>query len=213
MSRFCRFVAPAAALVVSGLIVLVLPAQGQEVGPERGDSMDAEGEPRWTWEADVGFGYGVDISSDATFLGDVRFVGIAPRVGRPFGNRILEGGWTEGQMRLLVEIPIWVSLEPQRGYAAGATLLGRYTLAAPGRARPFVEIGAGPIYLDFDNERSQADGFSFTLQGGLGVMVSLSPRWAVVPRFHLHHISNAGLRKPNPGINDVLITLGVARRL
>jgi len=213
VSRFCHIVVPAAALFICGLFVLVLPARGQDAGPERGDPSDAEWDPRWTWEADVGFGYGVDISSEATFLGDVRFVGIAPRVGRPVGDRFLEGGWAEGGIRVLVEVPVWVSLEPQRGYAAGATLLGRYTLAAPAWMRPFAEIGAGPIYLDFDNDRSQADGFSFTLQTGLGVMVPLGSRWAVAPRIHLHHISNAGLRRPNPGINDVLVSFGVARRL
>jgi hypothetical protein len=166
----------------------------------------------WEWEANLGYGYGVDISSKATFLGDVRFVGLAPRLGRQIGTRPFPDTWLEGRVWLLAETALWVSLEPQRGYAAGATAVARYTFVALDRLRPFVELGAGPIYLDFENDRSQADGFSFTLQAGPGATYPLGSRWALMTRAQLHHISNAGLRRPNPGINDVLITVGIVRR-
>ena len=186
-----------------GLVLSVLSLPATEVL--------AQSEGPWQWEADVGYGYGIDISSHATFLGDVRFVGVAARLGRPVGDRFLEESWLEGRVQLMGEVPLWVSLEPERGFAAGATLVPRYTFGESAALRPFAEAGVGPIYLHFNNERSQADGVSFTLQVGGGVMYSVAPGWAVALRGQLHHISNAGLRSPNPGINDLLFTLGVVR--
>jgi hypothetical protein len=70
----------------------------------------------------------------------------------------------------------------------------------------------GPIYLAF-NHPYQADGLNFTLQAGAGLRIAATPDWFVLTGVYLHHLSSAGFNKPNPGINDVLFTLGVGRGL
>jgi hypothetical protein len=63
-------------------------------------------------------------------------------------------------------------------------------------------IGSGAGYLDADLDY-QRDGFNFLLQGGVGCRLG---DWRADLRFH--HISNAQLRQPNSGLNEVLILVG-----
>ena len=70
------------------------------------------------------------------------------------------------------------------------------------------EGGIGVGNLDF-NLNSQSDGFSFYLQGGLGLKWQLRPRYALTASVLWHHISNAQLRAPNNGIDDILFQVGV----
>lgn len=198
-------------LLLFALLLAPGDASAQAHGVPADASAAAGWESPWVWELDFAYGRGVDISAEKTYVGDVRFFGLTPRVGRAVGEVFNEGTWHEGRVRLLVEVPFLVSMQPQPGYAVGSTLLARYTLVAPDRWRPFAELGAGPVYLGFNNHQNQADGLSFTLQGGVGVTYPVASGWAVVPRVHFHHISNAGLRSPNPGINDLLFTIGFAR--
>ena len=85
----------------------------------------------------------------------------------------------------------------------------RYNFLESGRVVPFIEAGAGLLGTDFDL-KGQSDGFNFSVQGGLGLHFFVLPRVAVTAEARLHHISNAGLRQPNNGINDCLFLLGAS---
>ncbi|HBZ71911.1 MAG TPA: hypothetical protein DEP35_20170 [Deltaproteobacteria bacterium] len=74
---------------------------------------------------------------------------------------------------------------------------------------PFIEAGAGILGTDLDL-RGQSDGFNFSVQGGTDLHYFVLPRLAVTAEARLHHISNAGLRVPNNGINDCLFLVGAS---
>ncbi len=85
----------------------------------------------------------------------------------------------------------------------------RYNFLESERVVPLIEGGAGVVGTDFDLH-GQSDGFNFSLQGGLGFHAFLMPRMALTAEARLHHISNAGLRTPNSGINDCLFLAGAS---
>ena len=85
----------------------------------------------------------------------------------------------------------------------------RYNFLESGRVVSFIEAGAGILGTDLDL-KGQSDGFNFSLQGGLGLHYFVLPHVAITAEARLHHISNAGLRVPNNGINDCLFLLGAS---
>jgi lipid A 3-O-deacylase len=201
--------------LVSAVAALALSASELEAQEEGSDppahSVTVEAGD-WHWGISSGYGRGVDLSSQATYLGDVRFVGLTPAVGREVMDGLFHDRWFRGRAALLLEGALLPGFRPTRGFGAGVSLNARYTAAMTGRWAPFLVIGAGPMYLDFNNE-NQADGLSFILQAGGGVEQRLTPSLSLVSQVRLHHMSNAGLRRPNPGINDVLFLVGFSHYL
>lgn len=166
----------------------------------------------WTWGVSSGYGLGVDISSDASFLGDVRFVGVLPWVGWERESTSFPNRWYRGRLGMTAEAAVLPSHRPLRGVGGGVSLNGRYRAETGRPWAPFASLGAGPMVLDFNN-RYQADGLNFILQAGGGLEWRVTPSLALLAEVRMHHISNAGLRRPNPGINDVLFLVGFARPL
>lgn len=107
----------------------------------------------------------------------------------------------------MIEGTLLYAFEPGDGVAGGVTPLIRYNFLAGDRFIPFVQGGAGILALDF-NLRRQSDGVNFTPQGGLGFHYFVSARAALTWEWRYHHISNAGIRRPNMGINSSLLLLG-----
>ena len=85
----------------------------------------------------------------------------------------------------------------------------RYNFLQLARVVPFIEAGAGVVGTDFDL-KGQSDGFNFSLQGGLGFHFFVLPQVALTAESRFHHISNAGLRQPNSGINDCVFLIGTS---
>jgi hypothetical protein len=106
-----------------------------------------------------------------------------------------------------------LNTDPRFGVAGNASLLGRYHLLPPalrgGRLVPYAELSLGIGGLDFDLDQ-QDDGFNFFLQGGVGAQWLLSRRTALGAGWRYHHISNAGTRRPNIGINSHLFLFGLS---
>jgi lipid A 3-O-deacylase len=156
-----------------------------------------------------GYGFALPIgASDRGELADVRFLYLAPRWGIGLSDPLGGNGWYRGNFELVIEGSFLYSFEPNDGMAGGITPLIRYNFLAGDRLIPFVQIGGGILALDFDL-RSQADGFNFTVQPGLGIHYFVSERTALTAEWRLHHISNAGIHERNPGINSSLVLFGV----
>jgi hypothetical protein len=145
-------------------------------------------------------GYGIGLDLGASQSGDTRLVAVLPHWGialtRPYGvDRAFAGS-----LSLLVEGVYLRSLDPHRGNSGGANLIFRNHFLALGRFVPFLELGAGMASVDFDLQE-QRDGFDFTLETGAGAHFFLSRHVTLTLEWRLHHISNAGIHKPNEGIN------------
>ena len=86
-------------------------------------------------------------------------------------------------------------------WEAGATPVFRFIKSA-GQVRPFVEAGAGVRVLShptISTDYSMSTAFQFADMVGVGAQFGQRQQYQVGYRFQ--HVSNAGIKEPNPGIN------------
>jgi hypothetical protein len=178
--------------------------------PAAGEINDLFGYGKQQWSIAAGYGFGVGLlgSNDGN-LKEIRYATVIPRWGIGLGDPLAVSSWYEGNFDLLVEAPMLFEYHPEHGFAGGGTLMLRYNFLQLERVVPFIEGGAGVLGTDLDL-KEQADGFNFSLQAGLGFHFFVLPRVAITAESRFHHISNAGLRNPNSGINDCLFLIGTS---
>ena len=75
---------------------------------------------------------------------------------------------------------------------------------------PFVEMGLGLSQNNWHIYECQSH-FEFIVQGGVGCQYFITDDWALSVEARIHHMSNAGMTSPNPGLNDIMLTAGVSR--
>lgn len=140
---------------------------------------------------------------------EVDAVALFPQLGYRLSDRLGGDAWYAGSFELLLEgILLWET-EPRSGFGGGAGLLLRYDLLSVPHVIPFGEIGGGMLDLDFGLD-DQADGFNFSLHGGVGVRYRVDPNWSVSLAARWQHISNAGTTLPNDGIDMIQPLFGVS---
>ncbi len=90
---------------------------------------------------------------------------------------------------------------------AGSTLIFRYNFVQPqARIIPYLQIGAGGVYTDIGEGESRgliSLPVEFNLQAISGVRYMLNDRWSVVVEAAYRHISNAEIKKPNFGLDNI----------
>ena len=154
-------------------------------------------------ERDLSIGYGRKINA-SRFNGrtDVEMYQLLPRWGR-FRNDNQEFLW---------EVPITYATSPDNAYAAGLTLMFRHHFSSSRNFAPFVEIGSGIAFTNFDDKFKEVSGsFQFTPQAGIGFRKSFGKSGDLVASARFFHMSNAGLKAPNTGLNNYLITVGYSK--
>ena len=73
----------------------------------------------------------------------------------------------------------------------------------------YIMLGSGPHYISAELER-QATGFIFSDNLDLGGLIMLKPRLALNLQAGVRHISNAGLKMPNRGVNSYTFRVGLS---
>ncbi|NOQ16340.1 MAG: outer membrane beta-barrel protein [Methyloprofundus sp.] len=147
----------------------------------------------------VGSGDGSEVSYLATFPGFA--VGIS--------DVLATDSWYRGNFDLLLQAEVIGNFQPVGGYSLGGAFLFRYNFLASKRFVPYVELGLGFGYLNF-NLQDQADGFVFSPQGSLGAHYFITDNFAINGAWKVHHMSNSGLEQPNNSINANVFLLGVS---
>ena len=100
--------------------------------------------------------------------------------------------------------------EPKRGMEAGLCTMVRYEVDVHG-ITPYVEGGAGPMYLGIDTREQGKAGFNFMNQIGAGVRLSIDDHLSLEAGYQYRHISHAGLRdSQNHGIETHMGIIGLA---
>ena len=203
------------ALVFTAFPLLSHPCQADSKEPdasplavEETNDLFGYGKQEWSIAAGYGFGVGLMGSNDGN-LKELRYATVIPRWGIGLGDPLAVSSWYKGNFDLLVEVPLLFAYHPEHGFAGGGTLMLRYNFLQLARVVPFIEAGAGVVGTDFDL-KGQSDGFNFSLQGGLGFHFFVLPQVALTAESRFHHISNAGLRQPNSGINDCVFLIGTS---
>lgn len=127
----------------------------------------------------------------------------------PTGSR-----WWSGSIALGAELALLGITQPTGAYGIGLTPKVVYTLVSFGRLKPYLEVGGGPIWTNFDGRiPEQGSDFNFLAWGGAGANYDLTARWALNAGLRFSHISNGGTASPNAGVNYLLPFIGVTAKL
>ncbi len=122
--------------------------------------------------------------------------------------------WHQGRLAVGAELLAVGMSEPMPASGIGVTPKLHYTFTAWGRLRPYVEGGGGPLWTDLGGRVPEQPGqFNFVVWGGAGCAWLLTPQWAVQAGYRFVHISNAGTRSQNAGLNFGLPFVGFTYQL
>ncbi|MEK7236782.1 MAG: acyloxyacyl hydrolase [Nitrospirota bacterium] len=113
--------------------------------------------------------------------------------------------WYRGQVSLGAEMVYIQFQEPFLTHGVGFTPKIKYTFVAQDRIRPYAEFAGGPFWTDLAGKiPEESSRFNFVLTAGFGVSYFLTDQAALNVGYRFHHISNAGTRYPNLGLNASL---------
>lgn len=171
----------------------------------RGLSLTAEEPLRWDFGVSVGNGWGMKSfgSFEAHDLA-MMFVGAGWRLTAPPDPHALLGGTLD----LRAELCAGYQYHPEPAYIVGLAPMLRYNFWTRSAFMPFIELGVGVNATDI-GEPDLSTVFEFSPQGGVGLKYFASKRLAITAEFRFLHLSNAGLRQPNEGVNTGLVLVGL----
>jgi hypothetical protein len=113
--------------------------------------------------------------------------------------------WYRGQILLGAEIVYIQFQQPVLTHGVGFTPKITYLFEGIGPVKPFVEFAGGPFYTDLAGRIPEESArLNFILTAGGGISWFLTPQLAINAGYRFHHISNAGTRFPNLGLNSSL---------
>jgi len=107
----------------------------------------------------------------------------------------------------LVEPFINPVLSPDSNVEVGCSLLLKYARSLGDRFSPYIEGGTGVIYTSQDLEQ-QSTNWNFLLQGGCGLYYFVRENTSLNVGYRFRHFSNAGVERPNGGIDAHCVLIG-----
>ena len=134
-----------------------------------------------------------------------------PRFGYVFTDLIGEdvcGGFLKGNGEVVVEGLFGNAVKGAGGATEGLAANYKHNFITGTRFVPFVELGLGLSQNQWHIYECQTH-FEFICQVGVGCQYFFSDDWALIVEGRYHHMSNAGMTYPNPGLNDIMTTAGV----
>jgi lipid A 3-O-deacylase len=132
------------------------------------------------------------------------------RFGQALGHPVDGDPWRAGHLELIGELWGGSQRNGRRHTLFGITPLLRYNFAARGRFVPFGDAGVGVAYSTIAG-RDLSNGFQFNLQAGVGTHYFLREDLALTVQYRWFHLSNAGLSRPNTGLNSLVVFAGISR--
>lgn len=114
-------------------------------------------------------------------------------------------GWNRGQVSIGAEVVYIQFNEPVLTHGIGFTPKIKYSFVALDQVRPYVEFAGGPFWTDLGGKiPEESSRFNFVLTAGFGLSWFITPQTSLNVGYRFHHISNAGTRYPNLGLNASL---------
>lgn len=121
-------------------------------------------------------------------------------------------GFLRGRFEYAVDVvPLFLVMQTSNtAYGFGVNPFAlKWNFAAHGSAVPYVDIGGGTLFTNVKVPEGTSH-VNFTTSGALGVhFLRGKYNWSAEVRYM--HISNAGISRPNPGINTIQVRLGLGR--
>ncbi|MCX6908630.1 MAG: acyloxyacyl hydrolase [Verrucomicrobia bacterium] len=181
-------------------------------------------EKRGPWEAEVGGPLRAgakEIGLQAGYASTIRMGGtqhnygfafVNPRFGYVFTDLIGDdvcGGFLKGNGEVVIEGLFGDGVKGGvHGATEGLALNYKHNFITGTRFVPFVELGLGLSMNQWHIYECQSD-FEFITQIGAGCQYFFTDDWALIVQARWHHMSNAGMTSPNPGLNDIMSTAGL----
>jgi hypothetical protein len=116
----------------------------------------------------------------------------------------------------------WIMFEPQlnpvfldnklKEAEFGINLAFRYKYKIGENSFFYSQLGSGPHFITIPTDR-QAHGFIFSDNLALGLSNKLFSNWMLETEFRIRHISNANFMKPNRGMNNMFIMIGLTKKI
>jgi lipid A 3-O-deacylase len=177
------------------LILICVPGAAAQAGPEGAAS---------EWQIWTGGGHAINGSTSSTGVWNLGLrYGII--ITSPHGP-----GFLKGQLEYALDvIPAWVITQPNStAYGGGVNPFAfKWILTTPRKIKPYVEIEGGTLFTNVKVPEGTSQ-INFTTSAALGAHFLREKRnWTAEVRFM--HISNAGMTRPNPGINTVQVRIGL----
>lgn len=199
------------------------PSQVEAIQVLQKDAHIYATEKRGPWEGEVGgplragakemglqLGYAPSIRIGGT-QNNYTFAFANPRFGYVFTDLIGEdvcGGFLKGNGEVVFEGLFGMGLKGAHGATEGLALNYKHNFITGTRFVPFVELGLGLSMNQWHIHECQSD-FEFITQIGAGCQYFFVDDWALIVQGRWHHMSNAGMTSPNPGLNDIMLTGGI----
>jgi hypothetical protein len=112
-----------------------------------------------------------------------------------------------GMLSLFFEPQINPSGTPRPNIEFGIGVGLKYAYPVSDAFSAYLLGSVGPHYITLNTE-DQAQGFLFADSIGAGLDYKISPGSAINIEYRFRHLSNAGLRVPNHGINSQIVLIG-----
>ena len=128
--------------------------------------------------------------------------------GKVLTDEIAAGHWYGGNLEFWAELFGGAQYDPEWRYLAGITPFIRYNFITGGLLVPFIDAGVGPTLTDIEKP-DLCGNFQFNIRGGGGVHYFMTKERAWTLQAQYFHLSNAGTRSPNNGLNSLQIELGM----
>jgi lipid A 3-O-deacylase len=183
--------------LISAALLLFLSCAGNlraQAGPEQG------GHELQVW---TGGGHGTNgsQSDDGVFNVGGRFGWILTA---PHGP-----GFLNGRFEYAFDVvPLFLVTQSNgTAYGAGVNPFAlKWNFTSHGSVVPYLDIGGGTLFTNIKTPPGTSH-VNFTTSGAIGAHFLRSKyNWSVEVRYM--HISNAGISRPNPGINTIQVRLG-----
>ncbi|MDH5523885.1 MAG: acyloxyacyl hydrolase [Desulfobulbaceae bacterium] len=116
--------------------------------------------------------------------------------------------WYQGRHSLLVELPVYLVVDPVLEPMVALNFLACWTFTANDESLPYVFGGGGPLYTD-----AEIQGMGAHLNGnylfGAGLRYKIRGDRYLKFEYRFNHISNGGRKDPNDPLNSSKILFGI----
>jgi hypothetical protein len=191
-----RFSAIFLAAFLAGFFALLISPRSAraQAGPQ-------EGEHEWQIFASGGHGSNGSQMDDGVFNVGARFGLILTK---PHGP-----GFLKGRLEYALDVLPLFCVTQANGTACGGGVdpfAFKWILSTPRRVAPYFEIAGGTLFTNIKTPPNTSQ-INFTSGGAIGLHF-LQSKHNLSAEIRYQHISNAGMTKPNPGINTIQLRIG-----
>src|SRR6185436_7009517 len=208
-------------IVAATMLPCIVSAQSNPTAQSKWPDLElVNTHARNIWVDDVGSGFRTDVQSIDLSLGgyygfakcgshEAHHMALASlSYGNMLGRARGEDHWYHGNWEFQLELFGGAQFNPDRAWIVGLTPHLRYNFATGTRLIPFVDFGAGITGTGIGSP-DLGSKFQFNEQGGVGANWFIKRDIAVTLSTFFMHVSNAGIRKPNCGLNGVKGLIGL----